>query len=57
MAHGVMSQCILMKNVMRCTPALASNLVLKLNTKLGGVNSKIVADEMFVILYLVCTYF
>ncbi len=47
MTHGVMSQCVLLKNVTRAGPALCANLVLKVNMKLGGINSRIVADEMY----------
>ena len=39
-----MSQCVLMKNVERPSLATCSNIVLKLNMKLGGINSRIVAD-------------
>ncbi|CAD6187630.1 unnamed protein product [Caenorhabditis auriculariae] len=44
--HGIMSQCVLMKNVSRPTPATCANIVLKLNMKLGGINSRIVADQI-----------
>lgn len=44
--HGIMSQCVLMKNVTRPTPATCANIVLKLNMKLGGINSRIVADKI-----------
>ncbi|CAI2348079.1 unnamed protein product [Caenorhabditis sp. 36 PRJEB53466] len=44
--HGIMSQCVLMKNVSRSTPATCANIVLKLNMKMGGINSRIVADAI-----------
>ena len=44
--HGIMSQCVLMKNVSRPTPATCANIVLKLNMKMGGINSRIVADQI-----------
>ncbi|MCP9264552.1 Protein argonaute-2 [Dirofilaria immitis] len=46
MIHGIMSQCILMKNVMRPSPATCCNLILKINMKLGGINSRVVADSI-----------
>ncbi|GMT00939.1 hypothetical protein PENTCL1PPCAC_23113 [Pristionchus entomophagus] len=46
MVHGVMSQCVLLKNVLRPSPATCANLILKLNMKLGGINSRLVADEI-----------
>uniref|UniRef100_A0A8R1TYC6 Uncharacterized protein n=5 Tax=Onchocerca TaxID=6281 RepID=A0A8R1TYC6_ONCVO len=46
MIHGIMSQCILMKNVMRPSPATCCNMILKMNMKLGGINSRIVADSI-----------
>ncbi|CAI5441874.1 unnamed protein product [Caenorhabditis angaria] len=44
--HGIMSQCVLMKNVLRPTAATCANIVLKLNMKMGGINSRIVADQI-----------
>lgn len=54
MVHGIMSQCVLMRNVQRPSPATCSNIVLKagarerreeqMNMKLGGINSRLVAD-------------
>ncbi len=44
--HGVMSQCILMKTVMKASPATCSNILLKLNTKLDGINCRIVPDAV-----------
>ncbi|KAJ1348323.1 hypothetical protein KIN20_003601 [Parelaphostrongylus tenuis] len=46
MIHGIMSQCVLIKNVQRPSPAACSNIVLKVNMKLGGINSRIVADNI-----------
>lgn len=46
MIHGVMSQCVLLKNVMRPSPATCANIVLKVNMKLGGINSRLVADSI-----------
>ncbi|RWS30958.1 translation initiation factor 2C-like protein [Leptotrombidium deliense] len=36
---GVPTQCVVDKNVRRCNSSLLSNLLLKINTKLGGVNA------------------
>ncbi|CEF65684.1 Argonaute/Dicer protein, PAZ domain and Stem cell self-renewal protein Piwi domain and Ribonuclease H-like domain and Protein of unknown function DUF2650 family-containing protein [Strongyloides ratti] len=44
--YGVMSQCILYKNVSRLSPATLSNLILKLNLKLGGINAAITPNNM-----------
>ncbi|KAI6178463.1 Piwi domain protein [Aphelenchoides besseyi] len=41
-----MSQCVLFHYVERPTAASCANIVLKINTKLGGVNSCLVADEV-----------
>ena len=38
---GVMTQCILAKNVERANAQLYGNLLQKINTKLGGTNTKI----------------
>ncbi|PAV74327.1 hypothetical protein WR25_13833 isoform C [Diploscapter pachys] len=46
MVHGIMSQCVLLKNVTRSSAATCANLVLKINMKLGGINSRIVADQI-----------
>uniref|UniRef100_A0A915Q2W1 Uncharacterized protein n=1 Tax=Setaria digitata TaxID=48799 RepID=A0A915Q2W1_9BILA len=46
MIHGIMSQCILMKNIMRPSSATCSNVILKINMKLGGINSRVVADTI-----------
>ncbi|CAJ0573794.1 unnamed protein product, partial [Mesorhabditis spiculigera] len=46
MTYGIMSQCILMKNVLRPSPATCSNIILKINMKLGGINSRLVADAI-----------
>ncbi|KAI6174749.1 Piwi domain protein [Aphelenchoides fujianensis] len=44
--HGVMSQCVLLKNVRRPTPSTLCNLMMKINVKLGGVNSQLAADAV-----------
>ncbi|KAK0416178.1 hypothetical protein QR680_012330 [Steinernema hermaphroditum] len=44
--HGIMSQCLLMKNVQRPSPATCSNIILKINAKLGGINSRVVPDQV-----------
>lgn len=46
MIHGIMSQCILMKNITRSTPATCCNIILKINMKLGGINSRVVANSI-----------
>ncbi|VDM10677.1 unnamed protein product [Wuchereria bancrofti] len=46
MIHGIMSQCILMKNVMRSSSATCCNMILKMNMKLGGINSRVIADSI-----------
>ncbi|VDN83928.1 unnamed protein product [Brugia pahangi] len=46
MIHGIMSQCILMKNVVRPSSATCCNIILKLNMKLGGINSRVIADSI-----------
>ena len=38
---GVMTQCVLQKNVERANPQLINNLLQKVNTKMGGVNTKV----------------
>uniref|UniRef100_A0A0K0F993 Protein argonaute-2 (inferred by orthology to a D. melanogaster protein) n=1 Tax=Strongyloides venezuelensis TaxID=75913 RepID=A0A0K0F993_STRVS len=44
--YGVMSQCILYKNVSRLSPATLGNLILKLNLKLGGINAAITPNHI-----------
>lgn len=46
MIHGIMSQCILMKNVTRPSPVTCCNIILKMNMKLGGINSRVIADSI-----------
>ncbi|TKR75776.1 hypothetical protein L596_017019 [Steinernema carpocapsae] len=46
MNYGIMSQCVLMKNVQRPSPATCSNIILKINAKLGGINSRVVPDAV-----------
>lgn len=47
--HGVMTQCIQSKNVDRCNGQLLGNLLQKINTKMGGVNTKISAENKLTI--------
>ena len=42
---GVMTQCIQAKNVERANAQLYGNLLQKINTKLGGTNTKINANS------------
>ena len=55
MIHGVMSQCVLLKNIQGRPgprggggpgPVFLANMVIKVNMKLGGVNSRLEADEV-----------
>lgn len=41
---GVATQCVQSKNVMRPSPQTLSNLCLKINVKLGGINSILVPN-------------
>ena len=45
---GVITQCVKLKNASRPNPATMSNICLKINTKLGGVNSIIDPYERLV---------
>ncbi len=55
---GVATQCVQSKNVMRPSPQTLSNLCLKINVKLGGINSILVPDIRYVqycaLLYTSC---
>jgi hypothetical protein len=46
MKHGVMSQCVVKKNILRSSVSIHANLLHKLNTKLGGINSCLVSNEI-----------
>ncbi|VDK73916.1 unnamed protein product [Litomosoides sigmodontis] len=46
MIHGIMSQCILIKNVTRPSPVMCCNMILKINMKLGGINSRVIANSI-----------
>jgi hypothetical protein len=47
--YGVITQCLLHKNVAKAsessTNATLGNILVKLNTKLGGVNNGLAVDE------------
>jgi len=45
--YGVMTQCVLQKNVERANPQLINNLLQKVNTKMGGVNTKVSSQNQF----------
>ncbi len=51
---GIATQCIKSKNVTRTTAQMLSNLCLKINAKLGGVNT-ILVPEMRPTLFRYCT--
>ena len=40
--YGMATQCVQSKNVVKTTPQTLSNLCLKINVKLGGVNNILV---------------
>ena len=42
---GIATQCVQMKNVNRTTAQTLSNLCLKINVKLGGVNNILVPNQ------------
>ncbi len=44
---GVVTQCVKSKNARKADPATMSNICLKINTKLGGVNSFIDPRERY----------
>ena len=41
---GIATQCVQSKNVIRLNPQTISNLCLKINAKLGGINSILAPD-------------
>lgn len=44
---GMATQCVQMKNVQRTTPQTLSNLCLKINVKLGGINNILVPHQRY----------
>ena len=52
---GVATQCVQVKNVMKPSAQTLSNLCLKINVKLGGVNSILVPGIRCVLYVCVCT--
>ena len=51
--RGLSTQCIQGKNVSKCNPMTLAQLLLKINTKMGGINNAIVKVTRFV---SVCFY-
>lgn len=45
---GMATQCVQVKNVQKTTPQTLSNLCLKINVKLGGVNNILLPQGRFV---------
>jgi hypothetical protein len=45
---GIPSQCVQTKNVQRCNPQLMANILLKVNSKLGGSNCSMPRELPFV---------
>ena len=45
---GVVTQCVKSQNASKCNPATMANICLKINTKLGGINSIVDPRERFV---------
>lgn len=50
---GMATQCVQAKNVNKTSPQTLSNLCLKINVKLGGINSILVPGIRLVMLYCV----
>lgn len=46
-ALGIATQCVQAKNVTKCQPPTLSNLCLKINAKLGGINSILAPDVRY----------
>lgn len=42
---GMATQCVQMKNVVKTSPQTLSNLCLKINVKLGGINNILVPHQ------------
>lgn len=59
---GLSTQCIQGKNVSKCSPMTLAQLLLKINTKMGGINNAIVNDRdnrkvtRFISLYIQCSF-
>lgn len=45
---GMATQCVQVKNVVKTSPQTLSNLCLKINVKLGGINNILVPHQRFV---------
>lgn len=55
--RGLSTQCIQGKNVSKCNPMTLAQLLLKINTKMGGINNAIVNDNRKVTRFVsVCFY-
>lgn len=50
---GMATQCVQVKNVVKTSPQTLSNLCLKINVKLGGVNNILVPHQRSVTLFTV----
>ncbi|KAF6035890.1 AGO1 [Bugula neritina] len=51
---GITTQCVQLQNVLKLSPKTLSNICLKLNTKLGGINAVTEKDAKFDKRYLFC---
>lgn len=49
---GMATQCVQVKNVVKTSPQTLSNLCLKINVKLGGINNILVPHQRSVMLSL-----
>ncbi len=47
---GMATQCVQVKNVVKTSPQTLSNLCLKINVKLGGINNILVPHQRSVVL-------
>lgn len=45
---GMATQCVQVKNVVKTSPQTLSNLCLKINAKLGGINNVLVPHQRYV---------
>lgn len=52
---GMATQCVQVKNVVKTSPQTLSNLCLKINVKLGGINNILVPHQRSVTLRLICS--
>lgn len=50
---GMATQCVQVKNVVKTSPQTLSNLCLKINAKLGGINNVLVPHQRYVCVHLV----